>query len=345
MIAAFVLSLQIAGAAALPSSSDEAAALAIDRLTESFGPYPARTSLVTPPWPWLTTSHGMEREAEIVRALVRQWWGERVMFDAAVKHLGEGLVLYLQSRIVEDLFDRRWQARAYALDVRRYFGGFVPWQLRTIPVSRLTVGLARDVYLGRPHTRRRRDVTPAIARVALGFGSLEQQYTWPVLERGLRAVADQHTGKTIDLQAFAATLSQALAVDVSPFIAAIAGQNDVTSRVARVAAAPCEPAPCVRTAIDLDGAGRDAWPVRLRFEDASQLGVTWRPASGATVWVESAAAPAAASIDPGHTNLLDRDYRDNTVVLRPSTDVPIRKWTAQWVMWLQHIMLTYSAVL
>lgn len=345
MTAAHVLMLQLAAAAAIQSSYDDVAAFAIDRLTESFGPLPSSAGAPLPAQPWLATPQGMEGEAEVVRAIAQRWWGDRVRFDAASRDFGEGLVLYLHSRIVEDVFDRRWQFRAYALDVRRYFGAFIPWQLRTIPVSRDSVGVARDVYLGRPHSRWRRNVTPAMARTALGFASLERRYTWPVLERGLRAVAQLYSGKTIDRHAFGTTLSNALGVDVSATAPIMTAEGEVASRIDRVMSEPCAPAPCVRTAIDAAASGESAWPVRLRFADAPDVTTTWRAVSGATLWFESASAPLAVSIDAEQTNLLDRDYRDNVVVTRPSTDVPVRKWIAQWLMWLQHIMLTYAAVL
>ena len=344
MTAAIVLTLQVAAASADQFSVNEAATLAIERLTESFGPLPSRGDIVVP-GPWLETTHGMEREAEIVRAIARQWWGERLAFDAAGRDLGEGLVWYLQSRIVEELFDRRWQFRAYALDVRRYFGGFVPWQLRTIPLSRMTIGVARDVFLNRPQTRWRRNVTPTITRAALGFASLEQRHTWPVLERGLRAVATQYGGKTVDLPTFSETLSRALAADVTPFIAAMAGQSEVAARIEGVRTEACAPSPCVRTAVTLRGAGQDEWPVRLRFEHTQQMTTTWRPASGDTLWVESPTPPAAVAIDPDRTNLLDPDYRDNIAVLNPSTTVRVSKWMSQWLVWLQQIMLTYTFLL
>ena len=345
MIPAIVLTLQLAATTAVQPSTTDAAAFAIDRLTESFGPYSSRGDAHVPAGPWLTTPQAMERESEIVRLVARQWWGERVRFDPSSIDLGEGLVWYLQSRIIEDLFDRRWRLRAYALDVRRYFGGLIPWQLRTIPVSRNAVGIARDVYLGRPQRRWRRDVTPAVARAALGFASLEQRHTWPVLERALRVIAEEYSGKSINREAFGNTLSRAVGMDVNAFVAVMAGQDEIEARIDRVVSEACAPAPCVRSGIELRGRGQDAWLVRMRFDDGQQLETTWRPASGNAVWIESAVAPLIVEVDPQRTNLIDRDYRDNIVVLRPSTDVPVRKWTVQWLMWLQHVILTYTAPL
>jgi hypothetical protein len=346
MNVALLLTLLLSAAPGVAPPSD-VSQFAIGRLTEWFGPYGSATEPVDMRVPWLATSRGMERAAEIVRAIARQWWGDRVRFADADRALRDGLVWYLQSRIVEDLFDRRWELRAYALDVRRFFGGAVPWELRTIAVSRNTVGVARDVYLGRPQSRWRATMTPEAARVALGFASLEQRFTWPVLERGLRSLALQHEGHTIDRRAFGDTLSRALGTDVAGWLALASGHQEVNASVTRVAAEPCVPSPCVRTIADLRATGDPTgeWPVRVRFADGRALMTSWRPSQGTTVWFESAVPPADVTVDPDRTNLLDRDYRDNTLAVTPSTNVRIDKWGARWLVWLQQIMLTYTITL
>jgi hypothetical protein len=88
-----------------------------------------------------------------------------------------------------------------------------------------------------------------------------------------------------------------------------------------------------------------AWPVRVRFGDGRQITTSWRPAQGPTLWFDNATPATDVTIDPDRTNLLDRDYRDNTFAVTPSTDVRIDKWAARWLVWLQQIMLTYTITL
>jgi hypothetical protein len=51
-----------------------------------------------------------------------------------------------------------------------------------------------------------------------------------------------------------------------------------------------------------------------------------------------------AHLDPARVLLLDANYLDNRLALSPASNVPIAKWVARWVVWLQDAMLAYTAV-
>jgi hypothetical protein len=100
---------------------------------------------------------------------------------------------------------------------------------------------------------------------------------------------------------------------------------------------------CVLTTIALERAGDVPFPLELRvdYDERSHITRYW---DGTTTEVafESASPPSSVRLDPGRVWLLDQDYANGEYLRVRSTNVPVVKWVARWLVWLQDAMLTYG---
>jgi hypothetical protein len=289
---------------------DEAAREAFDRFSEWFAPIDAQPIEVA--LPLFATSASMDDEARVAAAVARKWWGERVRFGAGDQALADELCWYLQGHIVQRLFDRRYEVDAYALESRRFFGGFVPWQFAGLYVDRTA----------RPHVT---------------FAAIERHLSWPVLQRALRAVFQRANGSTLDRAAMIRMMSDAAGQDVRWFFA----HPSASFALAGVDA----PNSSTSIHVSVTDAPPFGVPVRVTFQDGQHVSTTWRRAADDVMSFESAVPAIAVEVDPDRTLLNDRNYLDNRWSSSRATDVPVAKWAARWLVWLQNVMLTSVSIL
>ena len=82
--------------------------------------------------------------------------------------------------------------------------------------------------------------------------------------------------------------------------------------------------------------------MRVTFADGQHVPASWNGQGHQSLIFESPAAPTEAVVDPERVLLLDANYLNNRRTTAPATDVPVAKWTARWLVWLQDAMLTYG---
>ena len=315
---------------------------------------------IQPRWPGSPAT--MDVESQVAYEVVRSWWPRRDTPDESGA-LVDGAAWYLQSRIVERLYDLHFKTIAYHADSVRWFGGGVRWAFLDLPLSRWATGLGRDEYL-RP--RRSTQGWPGTAHAAMAFATLERYLGWPALQGALQAWAHQ------------AWLAPMTRTEIAEVVGAAAGQDlswffetsfdpalRFDYRLDAVATAPgplsCTP-PCYRTRVTLkrigtasfSGSSRapagpyengDALDVLVRFADGTEAVSRWDGRQAERVFEFDSAAPAAeAQFDPSRTVLLDQNYLDNTWRHEPGSTVPVAKWMARWIVWLQNAMLSYGAL-
>ena len=339
-------------------SSDASDETAID---ESVATVP-----VTRPWP--APALAMTLESRVASAVAAAWLSGLPASGTAPYR--QGLAWYLQSHIVERLFNLRAGAAGYRVELVPLFGGRVPWPLPRVRRSRWSAGLGRDLLLHpAAGTMPRPAATPLgvpAARLALAFGTLERWLGWPVLQGGLRALSEESQRRGLDEREVVGVLSAAIGQDLSwLFSQALdpAATFDVAVAGVSIAAVEnCAPPSCYRTEVALERRGRarfgpdrgigDAFSassgleVRLRFADGQSASARWdgREERSRVVF-ESAAPVDRVWLDPDRVLLLDRDPLDQDWSPSPSTNVPVTKWLGRWLVWLQDAALTYMALL
>jgi hypothetical protein len=253
----------------------------------------------------------MQVESHAARDLARAWLG-RVAGNDAWK---DGAAEYLQSRIVEQLFDQTSFGAGYRYDASCFFGCHVPWSFRELPLTRWTT-------IANP--------------VAIAFASLERELGWPTLQGALRAAASGANPDAV------AAMSDATGRELAPVFRAASSAAPIDHAVTGLQSATgsCGSA-CYRTQVWVAANGAVPFPLLLRvtFSDGQSIETRW-DGSRDRLAFESAAPAVAARLDPDGVWLLDRNPLNNALVPPVRTNVPVVKWLARWVVWLQDAMLT-----
>ena len=79
------------------------------------------------------------------------------------------------------------------------------------------------------------------------------------------------------------------------------------------------------------------------FEDGEQVSERWNGLDRRVVYVYQRKARArTARVDPRRVLLLDVNYTNNSRTLQPRSAEASLKWSLQWMIWLQDLMLTYG---
>lgn len=258
-------------------------------------------------------------ESHVAKEIARAWLA-RVAGNDAWK---DGAAEYLQSRIVEQLFDRRYFLKAYRYEGDCWFGCHVPWSYRSLPLSRWAV-----ISFSSAHG---------------AFASLERELGWPTLQGALRIAASSGTDPV-------AAMSEAIGRDLTPVFQAAAtgdalrGAPWIDHAIGDVSSIPAScPTPCYRTEVAILSGGPVPFPltVRVSFADGKIIAARWDGRRNRLEF-ESATPAVAAHLDPDRVFLLDRNPLNNARVPPRETNVPVTKWMARWIVWLQDAMLTHT---
>lgn len=266
---------------------------------------------------------------------------------ASDRVIADGLAWYLQSREVAKAFEHAHRMPGYRFLTTCFFGCTVSWQFQSLIVSRWGDGVGRPEML-RSITARAwppldRRLPPGIdqraLRVALLFASLERELGWPTLQGALDVVgAARGTRSVVDV------LEMATAREWDAAFAIALQSRPSDFAISRVDTGACGPQ-CVVTHVSLTRAGDVPFPLELRvdYDDRSQIRRYWNGAGEMTF--ESASPPSSVRLDANRVWLLDEDYANGEFLRTRTTNVPIAKWVARWIVWLQDAMLTYTCPL
>ena len=278
-------------------------------------------------------------EQQAARSVIRGWWPEQLP-DPKADAILDGFAAYLQSLIVEGIFDRRHLRPGHSVEVRPYFGNHLIWSFPPLRLSRHTL-VARE-------------------RHAAVFDALERWIGLPALQGAMAQVArlpeNRLQGTTI-----INTISDAAGQDLSwAFAAADAAEvNYAVTELSSVRGQGCG-SPCVDTSVAVarTGAGTfagrstprlgafesgDAVLIAVTFADGTRSAIRWDGRDSSRTFQFRGAAPAtAAYLDPDRVITLDANRLDDAIVAPSPTNVPVGKWTARWLVWLQHTMLSYG---
>ena len=321
--------------------------------------------------PWLSAAPTMDIESRVVFGLARAWWPGWAQ-QPATRPIVDGLAWYLQSRVIPEMFDLLYQRPAYNADAAAFFGGAVPWAFPSLTSGRWTAGLGRAEFLGSgrapdwPRQVRRLppDADPLTPHAALAFGTLERLVGWPALEGALAALAPKASAGVMTATDIERTLSASVGQPLSWFIApAWDRDRQFDYRLGAVSAGPCGRPSCVRTEVTVlnrgdaaftgtsrspvgDYGAGDALELLVTFADGQQSSVRWDGRAASKVFTfESTVPPRTVELDPAGALLLDRSDLDDAWRAAPNTDVPLAKWIAWWLIWLQDAAISYGGLI
>jgi hypothetical protein len=280
--------------------------------------------------PWQSAPSSMDVEAQVAFAIALQYWPHEP--DGA--GIAAGLANYLQRRIVERLFNVAYGRSALRSEAQRFFGGYVSWGMPRLRLSRWSVPF--EQY---PHDA--------------AFASLERTIGWPVLQGALKVLAASAREAPLNRERAITVISDAAGQDLKwLFDLASHVQPSVDYALSVVESVPmpepCPTAGCVRTRVEAArrGAAFRNVPLQVTFEDGQQAIATWDgDAAQQTFEFDSPTPARVARLDPDGTLMLDPTRQDHTRYVSSESNVPLTKWMARWVVWLQDVLLTSTMLL
>jgi hypothetical protein len=357
---------------------------------EWFGPYPyGHVTIVDPAWQsaaggmeyptlftagtrWLVRPGVTEPEGVTVHECGHQFW-YGIVGNNEFEHawMDEGLNTFSTARVIDRAFTPNFESD-------RFFGGFVPWVYRDVPLSRETDGNRLTGF--RPAAESDVPATPSwryfpatggaitYNKTALWLNSLERIIGWPRLQRGMSTYFARWAFRHPSPRDFFAAIEEAAGRDLGPFFdetygsanevdygvqqlsserARVSGLVERNGTKTAVTAAPIAKPDLFVTELVVRRYGDAVLPVDVlvTFADGAQERERW---DGRDRWRlyrwERSARAVTAQVDPGRTLLLDVNMTNNSWTLEPQGPQAACKWSAHWLVWLQDALLTWASL-
>lgn len=294
------------------------------------------------------------------------WYG--IVGNNEFEHawLDEGINQFSEARVLSVAFRPDYY-------VERFFGGFIPWQFRDIPLRRETDGNYLNAYrdaaesdpMSNP-TYRYHPVTHwwiSYAKTALWLNTLERYLGWDTLQRAMKMHFERSAFKHPSPEDFFRTLNEASGRDLTWMVDQVyrtanvfdysvellesvpvrTTGYDVTAETPSFRDARSEKN--FRTLVMVRRHGEAIFPVDVlvTFENGEQVREHW---DGVDRWksyaYDRAASATSAEVDPERVLLLDVNYTNNSRTMSPKTAAAAEKWSLKWMVWVQDLMLTWS---
>lgn len=350
---------------------------------EWLGPFPgASLTLVDPPWrpgpvppdgallmdrvPWWATQTSMLPELAVARAISRRFWNGRIDAAALPPWFVDGLVEYVARRAVVPLFAADNPGPGYAFLELRYFDRFVPRFVRIrllpefdglpAPAYRAAPGV---LVSGRPSSSA--DAQRLAGKAFLILGTLERWVGRPVFDQ---IVAEFAAGAAAQptLADFARAAADISGQDLAWLFDEAFGSSRVFDYGVGLLTSKPEGDGTFTTVVvarrfgEARFTGATAAPVgrfesgrgislRVTFEDGRQRTDTWDGREREkTFRYRSPAAAVSAVVDPDQILLLDVHRTNNGRSVAPLAGSAASRWALLWMVWLEHALLGYGAL-
>lgn len=349
-----------------------------------FGPYPyPQITIVDPAWQsgaggmeyptlftagtrWIAPSNVADPEGVTVHECGHQFWyaivGNNEFEDA---WLDEGFNTFSTGRTMALAFSPNFSSI-------RLFGGFVPYVLRDIPISREVDENGLATY--RDGAKLDAQATPSwrywpaaggalsYSKTALWLNTLERHLGWSTVQRIMSTFFARWKFRHPKPQDFFAVVNEVTGRDMTWFFDQVYRSSNVFDyAVSELSSGPVaasgffetkgrveykaeNPTPGqFRTTVVVRRLGEGIFPVDVlvTFRNGEKVRERW---DGRDRWkmftYNRATAALSAQVDPERVLLLDIDYANNSRTLEPRGDEAATKWTLKWMSWLQDLLLT-----
>ncbi|HEY8550280.1 MAG TPA: M1 family aminopeptidase, partial [Vicinamibacterales bacterium] len=350
-----------------------------------FGPYPyGHITIVDPAWQsgsggmeyptlftagtrWLAPSGVTTPEGVTIHEAGHQFWHLLVANNEVdYAWLDEGLNTYATARVLAEAFSPSYHSE-------RFFGGFIPWVYRGLPLPRETVRNRLPTY--RPAAESDTPARPSwqyhpatgaqitYAKTALWLHTLERMLGWPTVQKILATFFERWRFRHPTPDDFFAVANEVSGRDLRPFFDQVYrsshevdyGIQQLTStRVAtygfgddsppRFARNVAEPA-AWETIVVVRRYGEAILPVdvEVEFENGERWREQW---DGRERWhafrLTREARARTARVDPDRVLLLDVNLTNNSRSLHPMGATAARRWALTWLTWMQDRALTFG---
>jgi len=332
---------------------------------EWFGPYPyGHITIVDPAWQ--SAADGMEYPTLFTagtRLFAPRGWidPEEVTVHEAGHQFWYGIV-------ASNEFEHAWMdeglnqfstARAMAafdpdFETKRYFGGFIPWVFKDLPLTRDNDRNGLPAFRSaQPHdaqsTLSFRYWPPTAGAViyfktALWLHTLERMLGWETLQRAMSTYFSRYAFKHPAPQDFFATINDVSGQDLTWYFKQV-HDSGITFDYA-VEQLTSEPGKNgFHTTVVARRLGEGVFPIEVAvtFENGEQQRWRW---DGRESWktfeADKPVRAASVKVDPERVLLLDVNVTNNSASVNPQGHAAARKWSLAWLLWLQDHLLTYG---
>jgi hypothetical protein len=293
---------------------------------------------------WIAPRDSNTPEAVTVHEAGHQFWYAMVgnnEFDYA--WLDEGLNTFSDARVSSIAFQPDYY-------VEKFFGGFIPWQYRDIPLSRATDGNFLALYrraLGRdapssPSWRYWPGTHSGItySKTALWLHTLERMLGWDTLQRILSTFFERWKFRHPQPDDFFAVVNAVSGRDLTWFFDQVYRGSGTFDYAIEQLTTDGD-----RTTVVVRRLGDAVFPVDVEttFENGARVVESW---DGRDRWrqftYEKRGRAVSAVVDPRRVLLLDVNYTNNSRAAAPRTNIAADKWAMKWMVWLQDLLITWS---
>ena len=361
----------------------QAASSAVRECAKALGRFEARElTLADPAWhgpmlgsdaialdrvPWWTTVMSMAPELATARGVSRRCWTKAFDASGLPPWFVDGLAEFTARRAVVPIFEGLANPPGYAILEQRYFGGFVPRVVRIrlmaetdgAPVSAYRAHAAVDVA---PQSPSAADSEALAGKTVLALGTLERWVGRPVFDAIVAEFVRASKGRAPRLADFERVASDVSGQELSWFfdqafrasrafdygVEGLASEPDasgafvttVTAR--RYGEARFTGASGTRTGGFDNGRGIT---LRVTFADGQRRTDWWDGRDERRAFrYQSPARAVSATIDPDRVLLLDLDRTNNSRTLAPKQGAAATRWASLYLLWLEHLLLSYASL-
>jgi hypothetical protein len=299
---------------------------------------------------WLAPAGVTTPEGVTVHEAGHQFWygivGNNEFEDA---WMDEGFNTFSTARAVAQVYDPNHLAL-------RYFGGFVPWVVRDVALSRETegnrlVGYRRDATSDAQSTPTYR-YFPSTGgsitynKTALWLNTMERWLGWPALQRVMATHFETWKFKHPKPNDFFDVASTVTGQDLGWYFDQVYRSSNVFDYGVQDLKSARD-GDQYHTNVIVRRYGEAIFPVDVlvTFRNGERVTERW---DGTDRWklytYDRLAQAVSAQVDPNRVLLLDVDYTNNSKTLEPKGAAAATKWSLTWMVWLQDCLLSWAAL-
>jgi hypothetical protein len=277
----------------------------------------AVAALLFVPTDWFVSWQGPEPEAAVLTAFGDAYARMAGLDDTDGTWSSSVLATYLANRARERLYAERSGRTG------RYFHGVIRWPYADV------------------RWRRSLEPRPPAARA---LESLERVIGQDVVDAALRAYL-AHPADFAPRPTLAMHVASLSGRDLSCFFDAVeGGAESLDYSVGPISASqPSEPKPQTTVTIRRDGRAWCPVDVRVSFDDGTSVVERWADGESERVFrYDVTADVSTVEIDPHAVLPIERTRDNNTWARSPQGRSVAIRWVPHWVLWLQHVLVTYA---
>jgi hypothetical protein len=299
---------------------------------------------------WLAPARVTTPEGVTVHEAGHQFWygivGNNEFEDA---WMDEGFNTFSTARAIAQVYDPNYLAV-------RFFGGFIPWVVRDIALSRETDGNRLTGY--RHDAKSDVPATPSFRyfpstggsitynKTALWLNTMERWLGWPTLQKILATHFEKWKFRHPKPSDFFETANAVAGRDLTGFFDQVFRSSNVFDYGVDELTTERDGSQ-YRSTVVVRRYGEATFPVDvlMTFQNDDQITEHWDGLSRWKAFVYNRTSEIRnVQVDPNRILLLDVNYTNNSKTLQPQSSRAATKWSLKWLVWLEDCLLSWAVL-